>query len=232
MTRFALRLLLFFVVGMAGGIFATQVVWPYFVEKPINEQIRMAPIVKHDQTIAKANADLTQAVADAEKSIVGVGYVSSKKEYISGSGLILTNDGLVLSLSSIVSQSPSIFYNNETISSKILKRDIVNNLAIQKIEKNDLPACRFASSDGIKLGEKVFLMGKRFDGKTFTTFVDDGIIKSFDGDMIQTNISEDKSVLGTVLFNINGEVLGINYLSPAGKVISVPVSKIRQFINF
>lgn len=232
MFKFVLKIILFFVVGMVGGIFATQVVWPYLVEKPIEEQMQMAPVVQHDQTIAKENADLTQAVKEAEKTIVGTGSVVSGKQYLSGSGLILTNDGLVLSLSNIISQNPSVFYNNTAISSKILKRDATINLSLQKIDQSNLPVCKFASEDGIKLGEKVFLMGKRFDGKNFTTFVDDGIIKSFDENIIQTNISEDKSALGTVLFNINGEVLGINYLSSAGKVIAVPVQKIRQFINF
>ena len=134
-------------------------------------------------------------------------------------------------LANIISQNPSVFYNDETLKAQILKKDASNNLSLLKIEKNNLPACRFAPPEKIKLGEKVFVMGKKFDGKDFVTFVDDGIIKNFNDNLIETNISEDKFASGTVLFNIDGEVLGINYLS-SGKIVAIPAQVIRQFINF
>ena len=232
MLKFSIEIIIFLIVGMAGGIFATQIIWPNFVEEPILKAIQNAPIAQHDQTVAKQNNDLTQAVKEAEKTILGVGSVVANKKYLSGSGLVITNDGLVLSLANIISQNPSVFYNEETISAKTLKKDSLSNLSLLKIEKNNLPACRFAPPEKIKLGEKVFIMGKKFDGKDFVTFVDDGIIKNFNNNLIETNISEDKFAAGTALFNIDGEVLGINYLSSSGRVVAIPAQIIRQFINF
>lgn len=230
--KFVFNVIIFLLIGMVGGIFATQIIWPYFVEKPLEENYQSVLVSQRDEIIAQENVALTQGIEKAEKTILAIGSVSGGKNILYGSGLIVTNDGLVLSLSSVVPKIVSIFYNSEVVSAEVLKKDSANNLSLLKVAKNNLPACRFSSMDKIKLGEKVFLMGKKYDGENFTTFVDDGIIKSFSENLIETNISEDKSAVGTILFNIDGEVLGINYLSSLGKVVTIPVQVIREFTNF
>jgi len=59
--------------------------------------------------------------------------------------------------------------------------------------------------------------------------VDEGIIRMFDENLIKTNISEKEGLIGSPLFDIEGRFLGLNTVDENEKIITVPVSKIRQF---
>jgi len=152
---------------------------------------------------------------------------------LEGSGLIVTSDGLVVTLDSLVPQGSTFYFYSDgsPVSYQILKRDSKENLALIKIGKNNLPTESFADFTNTKLGERVFLVGTIFDNGTTTNAVNEGIIKSFDENSIQTNISEKNNLAGSPLFNIAGEVLGINTIDFAGNIVSIPVSKIKTFIG-
>ena len=47
MTKNALKILIIFIIGTIGGIFADQILWPYFIERPLFYRYRLdqAPIV-------------------------------------------------------------------------------------------------------------------------------------------------------------------------------------------
>lgn len=62
--------------------------------------------------------------------------------------------------------------------------------------------------------------------------VNEGIVKSFDENYIQTNIFEKIRLQGSPLFNIEGEVLGLNTIDSEGKIITIPISKIKSFSGF
>ena len=97
------------------------------------------------------------------------------------------------------------------------------NLALIKIDKNNLSTLSFADLEKIKLGERVFLAG--------VGAVNEGIIRSFNENLIETNIFEEGRLAGSPLFNIKGEVLGINTISNKGRVLTIPVSKVKTFIG-
>ena len=233
-----LKFIAILVIGAVGGIFSTQILWPYFVERPFFEKYKLkelpTQIIQKEEIYVQENVALTQAIEKVEKSMVGIGTATANQKFLKGSGLILTNDGLVLTLASLASLDAVIFYNDETIPAKIVKKDFQNNLALLKIEKGNLPACRFVVPEKIKIGERVFLVGEKYNENTdaFTKFTNEGIIKNFDESLIETNISEGKFALGTTLFNISGEVVGLNYLSSDAKILSISVSKIKQFTGF
>jgi S1-C subfamily serine protease len=230
-----LKFLAILIIGGFGGILFTQILWPYFVERPLFYQYRLErpPVIERKEVIIQENTALTQAIEKVEKSVVGVGLLTTTgSKFLKGSGLILTNDGLVLTLANLATSGISVFYDNEVIGAKIIKKDIQNNLALLKIEKGNLPTCRFANPEKIKIGERIFLVGEKFNGKNFVKFANEGVLKNFNENLIETNISEGKFAPGTTLFNIEGEVVGLNYLSTEGKVIAIPISKIKQFTGF
>jgi len=150
---------------------------------------------------------------------------------LEGSGLIVTSDGLVVTLAEIVPQGStfSFFVDNEQVNFQILKRDLKENLALVKIEKSNLPTVSFADLEKLKLGEKVFLVGTIFDKAVPSKIVNEGIVKSFDKDFIKTNIFEKNILKGSSLFDIEGKVLGLNNVDLEGKVIAIPISKIKEF---
>jgi len=83
----------------------------------------------------------------------------------------------------------------------------------------------------MRLGQRVFLVGIVFDKKGPQKFVNQGIIKYFDADLIQTNIFEDQELEGSILFDIEGNVLGLNTIDQ-GEVSAIPTSKIKEFLGF
>ena len=233
------KFIVILIMGAVGGIFSTQILWPYFVEKPLMEKykIKEAPtyVVQKEEIYIQENVALVQAIEKVEKSVVGIGTeTTGGQKFLKGSGLVLTNDGLILTLSTLVSSDNKVFYNGETIPAQILKRDSQNNLALLKVEKGNLPSCKFADLEKTKIGERIFLVGEKYNANTdaFVKFTNEGIIKNLDEILVETNISEGKFAPGTALFNINGEMVGLNYLSASGEILAIPIQKIREFTGF
>jgi S1-C subfamily serine protease len=236
--KWVLKILGVFILGIFGGIFADQILWPYFVERPLFYQYRLeqSPVYvteKKEVTITE-NIALQDTIEKVEKTTIGVQTKTKTGKILAGSGLILTSDGLVVTLADLVPQGGnfSFFVDGEIASFQILKRDLKENLALIKIEKTNLPTVGFADLEKLKLGERVFLVGKIFENGKIKTFTNEGIVKSFAEDEIETNISENKNLAGSPLFDIEGNVLGLNEINSDGKVISIPVSKIKSFAGF
>ena len=241
--KWVLKVLAIFILGIFGGIFADQILWPYFIEKPLFYQYRLeqSPVYvteKKEVTITE-NIALQNAIEKVEKTIIGVQTKTKTGKILAGSGLILTSDGLIVTLADLVPQgsNPSFFVDGEITSFQILKRDLKENLALIKIEKTNLPTVAFANLEKLKLGERVFLVGMAQppNGGWVASpglVVNEGIVKSFDENYIQTNIFEKIRLQGSPLFNIEGEVLGLNTIDSEGKIITIPISKIKSFSGF
>lgn len=234
------KILIILTVGMAGGIFADQVLWPYFVERPLFYQYQLEPsqvfIKEKKEIIIQENTALENAVVKVEKAVIGVRtkeISEGQEKILEGSGLVITTDGLVVTLASLVPQGAvfAFFADDKPVSFQILKRDLENNLALIKIGGADLPVLSFADLEKVELGERVFLVKAVFENKTAKKMVNAGIISGFDENSIQTNIFEKINSLGSSLFDIEGSVLGLNILDKEGRVITIPISKIKQFIG-
>jgi len=50
--------------------------------------------------------------------------------------------------------------------------------------------------------------------------------------LIQTNIIEDKNLQGSSLFNIEGQLVGLNTIDKEGKITAISIKEIREFIGF
>jgi len=236
-----LKVIGIFILGVFGGIFADQILWPYFIERPLFYQYRLEQspvyVTERKEIIVRENVALSNAVEKVEKVVIGVRTEGKTGKILEGSGLIVTSDGLVVTLAELVPQGStfSFFVDGKLVSFQILKRDLKENLALVKVEKANLPTVGFANLEKIKLGERVFLVGLIFENQKITSpglVVNEGIIKSFNENLIQTNITEEIFLQGSPLFNIEGEVLGINTIDKDGKVITIPVSKIKTFAGF
>ncbi|TFG35571.1 MAG: serine protease [Parcubacteria group bacterium] len=235
-ARNILKIAAFFTVGMVGGIFADQILWPYFVEKPLFFQysLEKAPvsIIEKKETIIQENTALTEAIEKGENSVVSVKSQTSGGT-IEGSGLIVTSDGLMVTLAELVPQGSVFVFslNGKAMSFQVLKRDFNTHLALIKLGESNLATVGFADFNETKLGERVFLIGEIFDKKISYKVVNEVIIRRFDKNLIETNISEKNALKGSSLFNIRGEVLGINTISSDGRVVAIPTSIIKEFIG-
>ena len=238
MVKNVFKIIGVFILGIGGGIFADQILWPYFVEKPLFYQYRLeqSPVylTERKEITIQENVALRNAIEKVEKTVIGVRTETQAKKIIEGSGLIITSDGLVVTLAELVPQGSnfSFFVEGQSANFQILKRDLKENLALVKIEKSNLPIVSFANLEKLKLGERVFLVGVIFEKEELSKIVNEGIIKSFSQNFIKTNIFENYLLKGSPLFNIEGEVLGLNTIDKEGKVIAIPISKIKTFAGF
>ena len=226
-----------FIIGIVGGIFADQILWPYFVERPLFHQYRLeqSPVylTERKEITIQENVAIINAIEKAEKVVVGVRTETKAEKILEGSGLIITSDGLMVTLAELVPQgsTPSFFIDGKKVNFQILKRDSKENLALVKIEEANLPTVSFADLEKMKLGERVFLVGVT-QPPNGGWVVNEGIVKSFDQDFIKTNIFEENILKGSPLFDIEGNVLGLNTIDKEGKVIAISISKIKSFAGF
>ena len=163
---------------------------------------------------------------------------------IDPSGLIVTNNHVIVDADEIVAN----FANGSKLTAEVVGVDDKTDLALLRVTPTSpLKAARFGRSDGLRVGEWVLAIGNPFGfGGTVTL----GIVSALDRDInsgpydhyIQTDASINRGNSGGPLFNIHGEVVGINtaIMSPTGgsigigfavpSEIAVPViEQIRQF---
>jgi len=226
---------LLFIIGITGGIFADQILWPYLIERPLFQEYRLEQspvyVTERKEITITENIALENAIEKVENTIIGIRTKTSTGLILEGSGLILTSDGLVVTLANLIPQGStfSFFVEGELTSFQILKRDLKENLALVKIEKTNLPNRSFANFEKIKLGQRVFLLGIIFKEDVLQKVANEGIIRTFNQDLIETNILENGALQGSPLFDIEGNILGLNQIDKTGQVLTIPITKIKQF---
>ncbi|MCK4454197.1 serine protease [Candidatus Parcubacteria bacterium] len=248
MSKNILSIIAIFIIGTVGGIFADQILWPYFIERPLFLEYRLeqAPvyITEIRETVIQENTALENAIEKVEKTVINIRTEKKSGKVLNGSGLVVTSDGLAVTLAELVPQGSTFnFYIKEgsdfkKVKGQVIKRDLENNLGLIKIEAADLTATGFADLDKIKLGQRIFLISTEFSEKKSAqsilpkSFVNQGIISSFNQESITTNIFEKNNVLGSPLFDIEANVLGINTLDSENRIITIPITKIKTFLGF
>jgi len=168
-----------------------------------------------------------------EKAIVGVKSETKKGKTYKGSGLIVTADGLVITLTELVPSGAqaSLFLDGRKIDATILKQD--EDLTLFKIEESDLQTVGFFDFSDIRLGERAFFVGIIFDENyNPQKIVNEGIVTSFDQEFVQTNIFEDQDIQGSSLFDIEGRLIGLNQIKKNGKVFTISIKRIHEFLGF
>lgn len=237
MIKNILKILLIFVFGIFGGIFGSEILWPYFVERPLFYQYRLEqnPIYINEkkEIYIQENTALKNAIEKVEGAVVLVRTKTKEGKIINGSGLILTSDGLVITLSRFLPTGGtfSFFVENEIVDFRILKRDEKEGLVLVKLEKKNLKTTGFFNLEKLKLGERVFLVGKVFKEGKINTIVNEGIIKSLNEERIETNIRESEIMVGSPLFDIEGNLIGLCEIEKDGTMIVIPNSKIKTFVG-
>ena len=159
-----------------------------------------------------------------------------------GSGVIISKDGYILTNNHVVEGAKEVtvtLANKKEYKAQVVGRDPKTDLAVLKIEaKKSLPAAAMGDSEQLKVGDWVVAIGNPF-GLNHT--VTSGIVSAkgrvigagpYD-DFIQTDASINPGNSGGPLFNMNGEVVGINTaIIPYGQGIgfAIPVKTAKPLI--
>ncbi|MBI2042648.1 MAG: trypsin-like peptidase domain-containing protein [Candidatus Nealsonbacteria bacterium] len=231
MSKKILKILLIFLFGALGGVWAQAYLLPYLMGSSFFDG---EIVINQTQTITvQENVALTQAIERVEKTIVGVRTKTASGETLEGTGLAVTSDGLIVTLAELVPQGADFYFyvDGQLPAWQILKRDTKSNLALLKVDQSGLRTAGFANLEKTDLGERVFLLGTMRLATTTKMFTDEGIVSYFSQDAVVTNIRESKAA-GSPLFNISGEVVGISMVGAQGRVSAIPAPVIRDFIGF
>ncbi|MEP7074604.1 MAG: DegQ family serine endoprotease [Acidobacteriota bacterium] len=145
-----------------------------------------------------------------------------------GSGVIVSADGSILTNYHVVEGAEKITVatnDNKTFEAKVVGSDQPSDLAVLKIEAQNLPFLSLGNSDNVRVGDIVLAIGNPLGiGQTVTagiisakgrrTGLSDGSFEDF----LQTDAPINRGNSGGALVNLNGELIGINsqILSPGG----------------
>ncbi len=222
-TEYLLKGIAIIFLGLFGGLTAN-----YLVIKNSGNPVQT--INKEEKFYIQENTALTEAVKNNQDSVIGV----KTGNKVNGSGLILTSDGLAVTLAENIplgSQSNVLVQGQENSTYQVLKRDLKDNLALIKLDKSNLPTNGFFDLSGLQVGTRVFVLSQSYNYTIgyFFLSADEGIVKSFDGSIIKTNIVDSGRIEGSPVFDIEGRVLGLAYKDSANFVNIIPVSTIKTF---
>lgn len=153
---------------------------------------------------------------------------TQKQEIGGGTGFIISSDGLILTNKHVVSDESADYTvltnDGQKYSAKVLARDPIQDIAIIKIEKNGLPVLALGDSGKLEIGQTVIAIGNAL--AEFRNTVSVGVVSGLKrsivasnnfglsaeqlDNVIQTDAAINPGNSGGPLFNLAGEVIGIN----------------------
>ena len=170
----------------------------------------------------------------------------------SGSGVIISSDGYIVTNNHVIEDADKVevtLDDNRLYTANVVGVDPTTDLALIKVNDENLPYVEFGDSDDVQIGEWVLAIGNPFG--TLTSTVTAGIISAKARNInilqdrnnrqieafIQTDAAVNQGNSGGALVNLKGELVGINTAiatptgSYAGYSFAVPVSLVRKVMN-
>jgi len=165
------------------------------------------------------------------------------KQQSLGSGFIIDKEGYILTNNHVVMDAKEILVtlsDENEYKAKVIGNDEDMDVALLKVDaKEDLPAVNLGDSDALQVGEWVVAIGNPFGLEHTVTAgivsakwrsISEGPYSSF----IQTDASINPGNSGGPLFNINGEVVGINTAIVAegqGIGFAIPINMVKEVLH-
>ncbi len=136
----------------------------------------------------------------------------------SGSGFIVSADGYILTNAHVIAEADEVtvrLTDRREFPAKVVGTDARTDVAVIKIEGRDLPVVRIADRRAVKAGEWVLAIGSPFGlENTATAGIVSGTSRAVSGELpvpfIQTDVAVNPGNSGGPLFNLDGEVIGMN----------------------
>lgn len=135
-----------------------------------------------------------------------------------GSGFIISADGFVLTNHHVIKDADKVIVrlsDRRELEAEVIGSDARSDVALLKVDASDLPYVKIGESSAIEVGEWVLAIGSPFG---FDHSVTAGIVSATERSLandtyvpfIQTDVAINPGNSGGPLFNLNGEVIGIN----------------------
>jgi serine protease Do len=267
------KAVIYFSFALAGGFMAVGL--STFFPKPTTSEFVQPNIPPSQIVSVKIPNNLIDFTVAAERSINAVVHVKTEytpKEYYNplyemfygrgqgppaksaGSGVLVSDNGYIVTNNHVIENAAKIeitLNNTKTYVAELIGRDPLTDLALLKIEEENLPFLVYGNSDKVKVGQWALAVGNPFN---LTSTVTAGIISAkarninlLDYDpvnqvfpiesFIQTDAAVNPGNSGGALVSPNGELIGINTAiasrtgSYAGYSFAVPVNIVKKVIS-
>lgn len=165
-----------------------------------------------------------------------------------GSGFIISNDGYIVTNNHVVERASSVVVrlsDRREYDAEVIGLDQRSDLALLRIEAEDLPVARLDTTDRLDVGEWVLAVGSPFGldysvtagivsakGRSLPTERNENYVP-----FIQTDVAINPGNSGGPLFNLDGEVVGVNsqiFTRSGGSIglsFAIPVSVVRSVVE-
>ncbi|MDT0675900.1 S1C family serine protease [Autumnicola musiva] len=261
------------IVAILGGVLSLGG-YKLFLEEESGSSLPVASSAQENNSFIPAsytnriygtNADFTEAAENTVHAVVHVKNVAvfngprnpfefyygnrseGKAVQGAGSGVIITPDGYIVTNNHVIEGASELevtLNNNQTYTAEVIGSDKKSDIALLKIDAEELDYIPFGNSNNIKLGEWVLAVGNPFNLKSTVTA---GIVSAKARDLntsdampqsfIQTDAAINPGNSGGALVNINGELIGINTAitsrtgSYIGYAFAVPSNNARKIVE-
>jgi Do/DeqQ family serine protease len=172
----------------------------------------------------------------------------------SGSGVIISDDGYIVTNNHVIENAENLsvtLNNNKTYQAEVIGSDPNTDLALLKIDKENLPHINYGNSNELNIGEWVLAVGNPFN---LTSTVTAGIVSAKGRDInilkndpysgmssiesfIQTDAAVNPGNSGGALVSASGELIGINTAiksntgSYTGYSFAIPVNIVKKVVS-
>ncbi|MDX1710547.1 MAG: DegQ family serine endoprotease [Rhodovibrionaceae bacterium] len=148
-----------------------------------------------------------------------------------GSGFVIDPDGYIVTNNHVIAEADEItirLQDDQTYEAEIIGTDEKTDIALLKIDAENLPHVTWGDSDTTRIGDWVIAIGNPFGlGGTVTAGIVSARSRDINAgpydDFIQTDASINRGNSGGPMFNMDGEVIGINtaIFSPSGGSVGI-----------
>lgn len=158
-----------------------------------------------------------------------------------GSGFVISSDGFIVTNNHVIDGADEIeveFYSGAHLPAKLVGTDPTTDIAVLKVEADKpLPFLKFGDSDAARVGDWVLALGNPLgQGLSASSGIISAKSRALTGtydDFIQTDAAINRGNSGGPLFNMAGEVVGVNtaILSPNGGSIGIGFSMASNVVS-
>lgn len=223
-------------------------------EKVVNNTLEKR-YVSNDLTIDWYKTPVAKVADEVLPSIVMIknmvninrGFEIQQVNQGTGSGIIYRQDGYIITNQHVIDGATELLvtlHDGTEYKGRVIGQDTKTDLAVIKVEANNLPAAKFGDSDDLQVGELAVAIGNPA-GEEFSGTVTAGIISALDRSLtigenklklIQTDAAINPGNSGGALVNQNSEVIGINSVKLAstqieGMGFAIPINDALPIIN-
>jgi len=223
---------------------------PYLSSAGLPDFVEAANKSVHAVVHVKVQATRENLIYDPFAQLFGLG--PQREQYIQqgfGSGVIISSDGYIVTNNHVINDADKIevtLNNRKVYQARLVGKDPSTDIALLKIDEENLPYLSFGNSEEVKVGEWVLAVGNPFNLNSTVTA---GIIsakgrnniidyrKNPIESFLQTDAAVNPGNSGGALVNVNGELIGINTAIASnngtyqGYSFAVPSNIVRKVVS-